>query len=49
MKFINEIEMLKRIYSTLKLISTKGEETIYMANCLNALVDVINNLESQNM
>lgn len=28
---------LTRIYNTLMLISTKGEDTLVMADCLNAL------------
>ena len=30
-------EQLTRIYNTLMLISTKGEDTLVMADCLNAL------------
>lgn len=49
MQLLKEIETLKKIYNTLTLISTKGQETIHMANCLNALIEVINQLESQNV
>lgn len=32
-----KIETLSRIYNTLLLINTKGEDTIIMADCLNAM------------
>lgn len=32
-----KLETLSRIYNTLLLINTKGEDTIVMAECLNAL------------
>jgi hypothetical protein len=35
------IILLKKIYNSLTLISTKGEETIVMADCLRALYDII--------
>lgn len=31
------LNLLSRIYNTLCLISTKGEDTVLMANCLQAL------------
>lgn len=31
------LDLLSRIYNTLCLISTKGEDTVLMANCLQAL------------
>lgn len=48
MQLLKEIELLSKIYNTLTLISTKGQETIHMANCLNALIEVIHQLEAQN-
>ena len=38
------IILLKKIYNSLTLISTKGEETIIMADCLRALYDIIEDL-----
>lgn len=35
-------EQLARIYNTLLLISTKGEDTLIMAECLRAMQDMIN-------
>ena len=32
-----KLETLSRIYNTLLLINTKGEDTIVMADCLNAM------------
>lgn len=32
-----ELELLSRVYNTLLLINTKGEDTIYMSECLQAL------------
>ena len=32
-----KLETLSRIYNTLLLINTKGEDTLIMADCLNAL------------
>lgn len=34
-------EMLTRIFNTLMLIETKGDNTITMASCLQALQEVI--------
>lgn len=31
------LETLSRIYNTLLLVNTKGEDTMVMAECLNAL------------
>lgn len=33
----NNIQQLGQTYNTLTLISTKGEDTIYMAECLKTL------------
>lgn len=38
-----KLEMLSRLYNTLLLISTKGEDTIIMADCLNALKSFVIN------
>lgn len=46
------VEILSRIYNTLLLINTKGEDTIVMAECLNALKSLVlvekKKLDSQN-
>ena len=36
-------EMLTRIYNTLALISTKGEDTLVMADCLRAIQQIVDN------
>lgn len=46
MNIKNIITLLYRIYNTLTLISTKGEDTLYMAKCLEALQEVIQILEN---
>ena len=38
-----KLEILSRIYNTLLLINTKGEDTIVMADCLNAMRSFIIN------
>lgn len=40
------LEQLAKIYNTLTLISTKGEDTIIMGQCLSAMHDVL--VEIQN-
>ena len=32
-----KLEVLSRIYNTLLLINTKGEDTLIMADCLNTM------------
>ena len=38
-----KLEILSRIYNTLLLINTKGEDTIVMADCLNAMRSFVTN------
>ena len=38
-----KLEILSRIYNTLLLINTKGEDTLVMADCLNAMRTFIQN------
>ena len=38
-----KLETLSRIYNTLLLINTKGEDTIIMADCLNAMRTFVTN------
>jgi hypothetical protein len=38
-----KLEILSRIYNTLLLINTKGEDTIVMADCLNAMRSFVMN------
>lgn len=38
---INKLEVLSRIYNTLLLVNTKGEDTMIMADCLKALQNFI--------
>lgn len=41
----NQLAQLGKIYNTLTLISTKGEDTITMAECLKALKALYSELE----
>lgn len=38
-----KLETLSRIYNTLLLINTKGEDTLMMADCLNAMRNFVMN------
>jgi len=38
-----KLETLSRIYNTLLLINTKGEDTLIMADCLNAMRTFVQN------
>lgn len=40
-------EQLTNIFNTLKLIETKGDGTVLMADCLKALVEVIQNIPEE--
>lgn len=42
-----KLETLSRIYNTLLLINTKGEDTIVMADCLNAMRSFIVNEQKE--
>ncbi len=33
----NDLELLTRLYNTMLLVNTKGEDTILMGDCLKAL------------
>ena len=37
----NDLELLTRIYNTLLLVNTKGEDTIIMGECLRALQNFV--------
>lgn len=41
----NLIEQLVKIYNTLLLVSTKGEDTIIMGQCLDAFHQVLTQLQ----
>lgn len=43
-----QLELLSRIYHTLCLIPTKGEDTILMASCLQALNELNQQLTMAN-
>lgn len=43
----NDLEQLIRVYNTLTEISTKGEDTILMANCLQAFRATLNKLQTE--
>ena len=38
-----KLETLSRIYNTLLLINTRGEDTLVMADCLNAMRTFVTN------
>jgi len=40
------VEELSKLYNTMLLIETKGENTKHMAVCLNYLANIINRLAS---
>ena len=42
-----KLEILSRIYNTLLLINTKGEDTLVMADCLNAMKSFILNEQKE--
>lgn len=44
----NNIVQLTRIFNTLKLVNTHGEDTVIMAQCLTALKDLIEEVSSNN-
>ena len=41
----NILEQLIKIYNTLLIVSTKGEDTVIMGQCLNAFHQVLNELQ----
>lgn len=43
----NQMNQLIRIFNTLKLIYTKGEDTVIMAQCLTSLKDLIEEIQAQ--
>lgn len=45
---MERIEQLARIYNTLLLVNTKGEDTVLMADCLKALRTFVTE-EQQNL
>ena len=42
-----KLEALSRIYNTLLLINTKGEDTLVMADCLNAMRAFVTNEQKE--
>lgn len=40
-----QFAQLERIYNTLKMISTKGEDTLVMADCLHAIQNLAQEIE----
>ena len=42
-----QLEQLIRVYNTLTTISTKGEDTLIMAECLNTLKPLLLQLQQQ--
>ena len=42
------VEELSKLYNTMLLIETKGENTKHMAMCLNYLATIINRLAAEN-
>ena len=46
---VNNYTQLKRIFNTMKLIHTCGEDTVLMSDCLQALKVVIENIKINNV
>lgn len=42
-----QLEQLAKIYNTLLLISTKGEDTVIMGQCLSAFRQILTEIQSQ--
>ena len=42
-----KLETVSRIYTTLLLINTKGEDTLVMADCLNAMRSFVMNEQKE--
>lgn len=42
---MENLEILVKIYNTLTLVSTKGEDTIIMGQCLSAMREVLTNMQ----
>ena len=40
-------QQLLDIFEVMKRIETKGESTVFMADCLKALVDIINSMPEE--
>ena len=43
-----ELTQLSKIYNTLGMISTKGEDTLVMADCLRAMENVLKEIIENN-
>jgi hypothetical protein len=41
------LEQLIKIYNTLLMVSTKGEDTVIMGQCLNAMRDLLNQIQQE--
>lgn len=41
------LEQLIKIYNTLLMVSTKGEDTIIMGQCLNAMRDLLTQIQKE--
>lgn len=41
-----QIEQLVKVYNTLLLVTTKGEDTIIMGQCLHALYQLLTELQN---
>ena len=40
-------DKLTQIFNTLKQVETKGDSTVIMADCLRAVVEIINNIPDE--
>lgn len=45
----NYFEQLVKVYNTLLVISTKGEDTVAMAQCLTAMRDVLMQMQNPSL
>ena len=44
---IQNLEQLIKIYNTLLMVSTKGEDTVIMGQCLNAMRDLLTQIQQE--
>lgn len=42
----SQIEQLVKVYNTLLMVTTKGEDTIIMGQCLHALYQILSEIQN---
>lgn len=45
---MNYFEQMVKIYNTLTLVSTRGEDTVIMGQCLAAFKDILTQMQNAN-